>query len=255
MAIIVYHFLFVTISAWLCLQDLLFPKNRSEKARKKRSPRGTRWYRYLAVDKADDGDPWLCELSARLSLRNSNYARLPRRMVSAVGGTRFLRAIIFGQTMLFHYTPWNSFGYRIGCIGPKALSTYAKRSMIREWRARLVRESLCSYKLHRPYQNSNWYEWNGNERRNDVQNDATPDAFPYRFPINSLDFSRRGAASCRIVLLAIRRNIRIFYYAARVEERGSRTYCLSLITERGSHPLSESIYLFVLLCLRYAANP
>lgn len=50
--------------------------------------------------------------SARLSLRNSNYARLPRRIASAVGSTRFLRAIIFWQTMLFHYTAWNSFSYR-----------------------------------------------------------------------------------------------------------------------------------------------
>lgn len=50
--------------------------------------------------------------SARLSLRNSNYARLPRRIASAVGSTRFLRAIIFWQTMLFHYIAWNSFSYR-----------------------------------------------------------------------------------------------------------------------------------------------
>ena len=71
---------------------------------------------------------------------------------------------------------------------------------------------------------------------------------PYRFLIISSDFPWRGVELRRIILLAIRRNIRIFYYAPRVEERGSRTtiVCKFDYGERFSHPLSESIYLFVL---------
>lgn len=42
----------------------------------------------------------------------------------------------------------------------------------------------------------------------------------------------------RVKLLAILRNIRIFYYADRVEERGSHTYCLSSIMERLTSALS-----------------